>query len=172
MAVDSTFEFEKRRNRPVKYDRDLMGKTIVAMQRVQEIKSKREERFHGNRMRDAKKEKKQQARVEIEKSVDLLAPAVAKREEVMRNVVDSARARIAARKKAKEPRITNKSTAVDMESWRRNPQMEMSESIDWSENANLLLSSQIMCQVRISREINWWTDDFADLLTKANSLKK
>jgi len=116
MAVDSTFEFEKRRNRPVKYDRDLMGKTIVAMQRVQEIKSKREERFHGNRMRDAKKEKKQQARVEIEKSVDLLAPAVAKREEVMRNVVDSARARIAARKKAKEPRITNKSTAVDMES--------------------------------------------------------
>jgi len=107
MAVDTTFEFEKRRNRPVKYDRDLMGKTIVAMQRVQEIKSKREERFHANRMRDAKKEKKQQARVEIEKSVEILAPAVAKREEVMRNVVDSARERIAARKKAREPKITS-----------------------------------------------------------------
>ena len=99
MAVDATFEFEKRRNRPVKYDRDLMGKTILAMQRVQEIKEKREERFFANRMKDAKVEKKMQARVEIEKSIELLAPAVAKREEVMRNVVDSARARIAARKK-------------------------------------------------------------------------
>lgn len=107
MAVDTTFEFEKRRNRPVKYDRDLMGKTIVAMQRVQEIKSKREERFHANRMRDAKKEKKQQARVEIEKSVEILAPAVSKREEVMQNVIDSARERIAARKKARGPKITS-----------------------------------------------------------------
>mmetsp|Transcript_11646 Transcript_11646/g.19737 ORF Transcript_11646/g.19737 Transcript_11646/m.19737 type:complete len:179 (-) Transcript_11646:32-568(-) len=100
MAVDSTFEFEKRRNRPVKYDRDLMGKTILAMQRVQKIKETREERFFANRMKDAKAEKKMQARVEIEESIELLAPAVAKREEVMRNVVDSARARIAARKKS------------------------------------------------------------------------
>jgi large subunit ribosomal protein L24e len=105
MAIDSTFEFEKRRNRPVKYDRDLMGKTILAMQRVQEIKSKREERFHANRMKDAKAEKKSQVRVEIEKSIELLAPAVAKREEVMRTVVDKARLRIAARKKAKGQKI-------------------------------------------------------------------
>ena len=104
-TVDSTFEFEKRRNRPVKYDRDLMGKTIMAMQRVEEIKSKREERFFANRMKDAKAEKKHQARVEIEKSIELLAPAVAKREEVMRNVVDTARARIAAKKKSKGQKI-------------------------------------------------------------------
>jgi large subunit ribosomal protein L24e len=116
MAVDSTFEFEKRRNRPVKYDRDLMGKTIMAMQRVQEIKSKREERFHANRMKDAKAEKKQQARVEIEKSIELLAPAVAKREEVMRNVVDSARARIAARKKIKGQRLSSTAQGVAGES--------------------------------------------------------
>ena len=105
MAVDSTFEFEKRRNRPVKYDRDLMGKMIFAMQKVQEIKTKREERFHANRMKDAKLEKKQQARVEIEKSIELLAPAVAKREEVMRTVVDKARDRIAARKKQRGEKI-------------------------------------------------------------------
>jgi large subunit ribosomal protein L24e len=99
MAVDSTFDFEKRRNRPVKYDRDLMGKTILAMKRVDQVRQEREKRFHASRMQDSKAEKKQQARVEIEKSIELLAPAVAKREEVMRNVVDSARARIAARKK-------------------------------------------------------------------------
>ena len=106
MAVDRTFEFEKRRNRPVKYDRDLMGKTIVAMQRVGEIQTRREERFFATRMKDAKAEKKKQARVEIEKSIELLAPAVAKREEVMRNVVDSARARIASRKRQRGEKVS------------------------------------------------------------------
>ena len=105
LAVDSTFEFEKRRNRPVKYDRNLMGKTIMAMQRVQNIKERREERYHANRMKDAKPEKVAQARVEIEKHAELLAPAVAKREEVMQNVLDSARARIATRRVAKEKAV-------------------------------------------------------------------
>lgn len=100
MAVDSTFDFEKRRNRPVKYDRDLMGKTIMAIKRVDEIRQDREQRYFDNRMQDAKAEKKKQARVEIEKSIEILAPAVANREEVMRNVVDSAKQRIAARKRS------------------------------------------------------------------------
>lgn len=112
MAVDSTFDFEKRRNRPVKYDRDLMGKTILAMKRVDQVRQSREKRFHENRMQDAKAEKKAQARVEIEKSIELLAPAVAKRDEVMRNVVDSARARIAARKKSAS-KISSSKPVVD-----------------------------------------------------------
>jgi large subunit ribosomal protein L24e len=99
MAVDSTFEFEKRRNRPVKYDRDLTGATLQAMEKIKDIQTAREERFFQARMKDASVEKKKQARVEIEKSIELLAPAVASREQVMRNVVDSARARIAARTK-------------------------------------------------------------------------
>jgi large subunit ribosomal protein L24e len=102
LAVDSTFEFEKRRNRPTKYDRNLMGKTIMAMQRVQSIKEAREERFHANRMKDAKAEKVKVARVEIEKHAEILAPAVARREEVMQNVLDSARERIATRRVTKE----------------------------------------------------------------------
>ena len=102
LSIDTTFEFEKRRNRPIKYDRNLMGKTIQAMQRVQGIKDRREERYHANRMYDAKAEKLSQARVEIEKHTELLAPAVAKREEVMQNVLDSARSRIATRKVVKE----------------------------------------------------------------------
>jgi large subunit ribosomal protein L24e len=99
MAVDATFEFEKRRNRPVKYDRELMGQTLQAMERVKEIQTSREQRFFDDRMKDAAVIKKKQARVEIEKSIEILAPAVADREKVMRNVVDAARARIATRKK-------------------------------------------------------------------------
>lgn len=34
-AQDSTFDFERLRNRPVKYDRELMKKTVRAMERVQ-----------------------------------------------------------------------------------------------------------------------------------------
>lgn len=106
MAVDSTFEFEQRRNRPVKYNRQVMGQTLAAMQRVSEIQSHRAERHFGQRMRDAAQEKKQYARVEIEKSIDLLAPAVAAREQVMRNVVDRARARIASRKKTSATKVS------------------------------------------------------------------
>ncbi len=113
LAVDSTFEFEKRRNRPVKYDRNLMGKTIMAMQRVQGIKERRETRFHANRMKDAQATKVKQARVEIEKHAELLAPAVAKREEVMQNVLDSARTRIATRRVVKEKALARRGRAVD-----------------------------------------------------------
>lgn len=116
LAVDSTFEFEKRRNRPVKYDRDLMGKTIMAMQRVQSIKESREERYHANRMKDAKSVKVSQARVEIEKHAELLAPAVARREEVMQNVLDSARERIAIRRVTREKALARGATSgQDME---------------------------------------------------------
>ena len=42
MVIDSTLEFEKRRNIPVRYDRELMGTTLKAMKRVSEIRIKRE----------------------------------------------------------------------------------------------------------------------------------
>lgn len=109
MAVDSTFEFEKRRHRPVKYDRNLMAQTITAMKTVDAIKSARELRFFENRRKDANVIQKTQARAEIEKSIELLAPAVANREVVMKNVVDAARARIASRRKVKETQKTNPS---------------------------------------------------------------
>ena len=90
-----------------------MGKTIIAMKRVEKIQSEREKRLFDNRMQDAKAEKKKQARVEIEKSIELLAPAVAKREEVMRNVVDNARARIAARSRSAAKRVAIDETNDD-----------------------------------------------------------
>ncbi|GMH55074.1 hypothetical protein TrVE_jg1898 [Triparma verrucosa] len=78
MSVDTTFEFEARRNRPVKYDRELMSKTIQGMQRVQEIKEAREVDFYKDRMKDAKGYKKAQAREEIANGLDLIQPAMSK----------------------------------------------------------------------------------------------
>jgi large subunit ribosomal protein L24e len=42
---DSTIDFEKRRNVPVRYDRELVQTTITAMKRIGEIKQRREHAF-------------------------------------------------------------------------------------------------------------------------------
>ncbi|QQP54239.1 putative ribosome biogenesis protein RLP24 [Caligus rogercresseyi] len=55
LAVDPSFEFERRRNEPVKYDRALWDKTITAMKRVEEIKNKRQAKYIYDRMRKAQK---------------------------------------------------------------------------------------------------------------------
>ena len=72
---DSTFDFEKRRNRPVKYDRELMANTLKVMKRVAEIKKKREAVFYKNRMKVKKSVEKLQNKIEIGQSIDLIAPA-------------------------------------------------------------------------------------------------
>ncbi|KAI8370951.1 ribosomal protein L24e-domain-containing protein [Blakeslea trispora] len=78
MVIDSTFEFEKRRNVPVRYDRNMMATTIKAMKRVQEIRAKRERAFYKNRMAGNKdKEKEDDIRV-VNQNIEL-APLEAKK---------------------------------------------------------------------------------------------
>eukprot|EP00511_Aplanochytrium_stocchinoi_P007389 CAMPEP_0204830292 /NCGR_PEP_ID=MMETSP1346-20131115/8449_1 /ASSEMBLY_ACC=CAM_ASM_000771 /TAXON_ID=215587 /ORGANISM="Aplanochytrium stocchinoi, Strain GSBS06" /LENGTH=119 /DNA_ID=CAMNT_0051960461 /DNA_START=266 /DNA_END=625 /DNA_ORIENTATION=+ len=99
MAVDPTFDFEKRRNRPVKYDRELMQQTLRAMKRVEEIKSARQQRFYKNRMKDVKQIEKVRARKEIVQSIDLVAPAASKQRQKT-NVVEKAKAKLEQAKSA------------------------------------------------------------------------
>ncbi|KAJ1459341.1 ribosomal protein L24e-domain-containing protein [Pelagophyceae sp. CCMP2097] len=80
MTVDSTFDLEKRRNRPIKYDRDIVGTTLRAMQRAGEIQSKRALIHHKNRMSEHKLKAAERARVEIKKSIELIQPALVQRE--------------------------------------------------------------------------------------------
>jgi len=49
MPQDSTIDFEKRRNIPVRYDRELVQTTIKAMKKVTEIKAKRDRVFFKHR---------------------------------------------------------------------------------------------------------------------------
>lgn len=49
MSQDSTIDFEKRRNVPIRYDRNLVQTTIKAMKRIGEIKARRERAFYKNR---------------------------------------------------------------------------------------------------------------------------
>jgi large subunit ribosomal protein L24e len=76
MKVDSTFDFEKRRNRVVKYDRDLMATTLKVMKRVEEIKEKREQRYYDKRMKVKKVQEKYQAKLDIKQNIHLVEPDV------------------------------------------------------------------------------------------------
>ncbi|XP_051896402.1 probable ribosome biogenesis protein RLP24 [Pristis pectinata] len=62
LTVDNSFEFEKRRNVPVKYQRELWSVSVKAMKRVEEIKQKRQARFIMNRL---KKNKELQTKADI-----------------------------------------------------------------------------------------------------------
>lgn len=51
LAVDSTLTFAKRRNVPVRYNRNLVKTTLNAMQRIEQIRHRRERAFYKNRMK-------------------------------------------------------------------------------------------------------------------------
>merc|ERR1711935_353215 len=72
LAVDPSFEFEKKRNVPVKYDRELWQNSINAMQRVEEIKNKRQAHHIFQRMKMAKKIQKQKDIKEVERDLALI----------------------------------------------------------------------------------------------------
>jgi large subunit ribosomal protein L24e len=75
MTVDSTLSFAARRNVPVRYNRDLVATTLKAMQRVSEIRSKRERQFYKNRMRGNKERDLEADRKLVAENQHLLPPA-------------------------------------------------------------------------------------------------
>ncbi|XP_054164101.1 probable ribosome biogenesis protein RLP24 [Oppia nitens] len=72
LKVDTTFEFEKRRNIPVKYDRKLWTETIEAMKRVDMIKQKRESYFLMNRLRKGTVFERNRDRKEVARDMALI----------------------------------------------------------------------------------------------------
>ena len=92
MVVDSTFDFEKRRNRPIKYDRDLMLKTVKAIRTVERIRNARQTRFWEQRHRVARIQDKVRARREILRSLDIVAPAASRQRAAANKVADKAAA--------------------------------------------------------------------------------
>jgi len=72
MIIDSTIDFEKRRNVPVRYNRELVQTTIKAMKRIAEIKKRREHAFWKNRMA-VSKEKLHAHRRKVHASKDVVS---------------------------------------------------------------------------------------------------
>lgn len=76
LAEDATFELERRRNRPEKYDREAVHKTLQAIGKIDKIRTRRQERFYEKRMSKAKQAEKKADKVQLEKEIHLIkAPA-------------------------------------------------------------------------------------------------
>ncbi|CAK4032584.1 ribosome biogenesis rlp24 [Lecanosticta acicola] len=74
MTVDSTLAFAQRRNIPVRYNRDLVATTLQAMQRVSEIRARRERQFYTNRMKGNKAAQLEADRKLVAENQHLLPP--------------------------------------------------------------------------------------------------
>ncbi|PHH75512.1 hypothetical protein CDD80_2309 [Ophiocordyceps camponoti-rufipedis] len=72
MTVDSTLQFGARRNEPVRYDRDLVQRTLAAMQRVAEVRARRERVFYKRRMAGKRQREMLAARELVAKNAHLL----------------------------------------------------------------------------------------------------
>lgn len=72
LVVDTTLTFSARRNVPVRYNRDLVSTTLKAMQRVSEIRAKRERVFYKNRMAGNKERQRVADRKLVEENGHLL----------------------------------------------------------------------------------------------------
>merc|ERR1711946_108252 len=77
LAVDPAFELEKRRNVPVKYERELWEKTLGAMKRVDEIKVRRQNQHILNRLKKGKEVRKMADIKEVQKNINLIRPPAA-----------------------------------------------------------------------------------------------
>ncbi|KAF2219810.1 ribosomal protein L24e-domain-containing protein [Elsinoe ampelina] len=75
MTVDSTLTFAARRNVPVRYNRDLVATTLKAMQRVSEIRAKRERAFYRNRMKGNRERQLEADRKLVAENQHLLPPS-------------------------------------------------------------------------------------------------
>lgn len=74
MLVDTTLTFAARRNIPIRYNRELVAKTLTAMERVEEIRKKRERRFYRERMRGNRRRALEADRKLVAENQHLLPP--------------------------------------------------------------------------------------------------
>ncbi|GFF45633.1 ribosome biogenesis protein RLP24 [Aspergillus udagawae] len=86
MIVDSSLvlsQFAKKRNTPVKYDRNLVAATLKAMERVEEIRARRERAFTKRRLggKVARERKREEDRRVVAEGEHLIRKELREREE-------------------------------------------------------------------------------------------
>ena len=72
MVVDSTVKFAARRNVPIRYNRDHVTTTLKAMERISEIRARRERAFYKKRMAGNKARQRELDRKLVEENQHLL----------------------------------------------------------------------------------------------------
>ncbi|XP_020576413.1 LOW QUALITY PROTEIN: probable ribosome biogenesis protein RLP24 [Phalaenopsis equestris] len=81
MTQDSTFEFERKRNRPERYDRNVAEETLKAIKKIDKIRVAREARHHTMRMKGKKAIELQAAAKQLEQGIHLVKAPLALQED-------------------------------------------------------------------------------------------
>mmetsp|Transcript_71320 Transcript_71320/g.164916 ORF Transcript_71320/g.164916 Transcript_71320/m.164916 type:complete len:182 (+) Transcript_71320:91-636(+) len=111
MQMDSTFNFEKKRLTPVRYNRNLMIKTVRAMQIVDKIRSVRKVRFDKQRLAVEYRKRHTSAQKEVARNAKLLeGPSKVKALEWQQKFEEEAKTKNKAKAKGKA-KITTEATA-------------------------------------------------------------
>lgn len=90
LVVDSSFAFERRRNRVEKYDREVMANTLRAMPTIEKIKGSRRKDFYKARMVVRVKEVRKDALRELAKGTDLIQPLIVRQKIAERDTAKEA----------------------------------------------------------------------------------
>eukprot|EP00745_Piridium_sociabile_P036716 TRINITY_DN66248_c0_g1_i1.p1 TRINITY_DN66248_c0_g1~~TRINITY_DN66248_c0_g1_i1.p1 ORF type:complete len:165 (+),score=37.56 TRINITY_DN66248_c0_g1_i1:102-596(+) len=92
LTVDPVYEFEQRRNEPVKHSQELMQKTMQAMQVLEKIRERRFGHHIKERLTKGKRLRLQHGAKILEKNIHLLNPHIVapkmKREEKLVEVIE------------------------------------------------------------------------------------
>lgn len=72
MTQDATFEFERKRNRPERYDRNLTENTLKAIKTIDKVRSRREETHLKNRMKGKAAKERREAKKEHDQQIHMV----------------------------------------------------------------------------------------------------
>ncbi|KAM3143040.1 hypothetical protein pb186bvf_004858 [Paramecium bursaria] len=101
MTKDTVFEFEQKRNEPLKYNRDLYINTIQAMKKIEKIKLRRETFFWKNRVNQQRSKNINGLEKELQNNINLVTDKQIK--QILKNKKEvNQRQRQAARSDLKE----------------------------------------------------------------------
>ncbi len=110
LAVDATMEFEQRRHVPVKYNRELVSKTLQVMKRVDEIKERRQNDLWKARMAKVQVQEAKDAATALKHNVDWITDVTVK--ETAKEDLEATKAKMAEAKKRKQERLKAKARAA------------------------------------------------------------
>ena len=92
LVTDPVYDFEKIRNTPIKYNREIWTDTIQAMDKLSKIRKDREDRFFEERMRRAKHDKKEMMKANLIRHEQLISnPIIREKVDKLREERDEKR---------------------------------------------------------------------------------
>ncbi|CAN6478798.1 unnamed protein product [Victoria cruziana] len=72
LTQDTTFEFERKRNRPERYDRNVVEQTLKAMKKIDEVRIARESKFWERRRKGKRAKEMKEAVRELDQNISLV----------------------------------------------------------------------------------------------------